>query len=362
MAPRRGGGGSSFGSSASASCPHPFSTDGYYGYYTTRIEVFVAYCLLWVALLGLIVARSKVVKKLPGATILIGPLFLGSVWSAFFATSLMIVGTMLLECSTTPPLTYMYWVLVFNIFYSLSLYLLLVLVFYTVNKALHQHLNNTPGYLRIVNYVVLGFMGILTVALTGLWSYNYYAASEAGRIESAPLLSEEANKLDIAYFVFYLVTVSAGGVLAIMSLVSMRSRKIPTGNLFAQIIGLYVSMFIWVLINLIEDGTYLPDVDNFSRDVYIAFTYIRYIFWVASWSLLLSIAASPVFKSSVVDNVEPNPYAPQPYYPVQQQGQPQFAAPQNGGQQYYYQQHPIHTNGAPIPAPGNGNGHVVQVK
>lgn len=82
MAPRRGGGGSSSGSggSSESSCPGAFSTQIYSGYYSTSITTFIAYCIYWVALLGLVFAWRKVKKNNPKAKKLIGRIYAASIF------------------------------------------------------------------------------------------------------------------------------------------------------------------------------------------------------------------------------------------------------------------------------------------
>jgi hypothetical protein len=132
-------------------------------------------------------------------------------------------------------------------------------------------------------------------------------------------------------------------------------------------------MSIWILFLLIENGSALPDAENFDINVYYAFLYVEYFFQILAWIMLLVIAKSAIFKTGL-DTTNPQiynqptyTYAPnQPTYapnqPTYAPNQPTYApaqVPQQ--QQYYYQQQPVH-NGTPSPVNGYPNGQMVHIK
>jgi hypothetical protein len=118
---------------------------------------------------------------------------------------------------------------VLDIFTSIGQYLLLVVVVWGVNELLRDQLGNSPSYFRIVYYVVLGFMGMFTLGYIGFQSYNFWSVSTAGQDAGAETYGLEEVKVEIAYFVFYLLSVFVAGAMAIMSVLSMRSRNYATG-------------------------------------------------------------------------------------------------------------------------------------
>lgn len=135
---------------------------------------------------------------------------------------------MLRECKTTDDNSYYSWFIAWTVFRELGLYLLLVVVFYGVNDLLRNHLGSNPGLFKILYGIVLGIMGVLTAAYLGLECYNLWLLTDDGMDSDQERHIWEELRLAIAYYVLYLIVVIAGGALSIVSIVSMRSRRLNT--------------------------------------------------------------------------------------------------------------------------------------
>ncbi|KAF2108325.1 hypothetical protein BDV96DRAFT_263953 [Lophiotrema nucula] len=373
MAPKRGGGGGGGGGiSIDSSCPGAFQSDNLLG---TPIAYFVAYCFFFLVYLVLLVTMSRVRKRHPNARSIIGGLYGTAVFFMMIAFALLIIATMLRECGTTSYLTYYNWAIAWTIFFYLAYFILLLSFFWLVNDRLRTLSGEQPGFFKMVYGIVLGFIGIMTAALIGLRCYNYWTNTDGGFFED-PLISE-TNKLGMAYFVFYLLITLAAGGLAFVTIVSMRSKRINTGDLTGWIAALTFSMFIWVIFYIVEIGAALNN-RALSVTFYEASEWITDFFQAASFTILIFIAKSrafsPVADTTADYNNTTYPVTQQPAYaPVPQQqyaysnaaynnnmaynnAQPQ---PQSQPQPaYYYQQQPYSNNTIPV----NNQPYVVHPK
>jgi hypothetical protein len=178
------------------------------------------------------------------------------------------IATLLLQCGATSPYTAIDWSIAINVFINIGYWLLLVVVVYTLNIMLRQQLGQVPALLKIALLSIVGLMGVLTGVKIGLTSYvtwtqlNGYS-SFGYRYGSFSYTA--VQQFTTAYMSLYLVSVFAAGALALMSIMSLRSRRGPAGvslveslpttnqltvlqDLVGWVIALFLSMFFWVLI------------------------------------------------------------------------------------------------------------------
>ena len=116
----------------------------------------------------------------------------------------------------------------FSIFSRLGTYLLLVVVVWAVNASPRQRLGSDHVVFKVLPLAIVGVMGALFCAYTGLSSWNILTATPAGAIAGARY-REEGEQLYMAYYGLYLAGVLAGAVISFKTLFSMRSRHIPVG-------------------------------------------------------------------------------------------------------------------------------------
>ncbi|KAF2687623.1 hypothetical protein K458DRAFT_167431 [Lentithecium fluviatile CBS 122367] len=375
MAPKRGGGGggSSSGSSSgvSVSCPYPF-TDSVYSYddYSwTLVAYFVLDCLFFVFTLIVLFSLCCVRKRHGNAKRLVGPIFLLSLLCALTGYGLKIIGTMLRECKTTDYYTYYDWSIAFGIFFYLANFLLLVVFVWGVNILLRERIGSGRGVYKAICLVILGVIGALTCGYIGLHSYNQWTVTPDGQDANVYGKGDDETKLAMAYYSLYMISVVASGVLSIVTIVSMRSKRMAIGSILGWVIALTFCMFFWTLLMVVEwsavqEGATL----NLTYTTYVALDYVISFFQLFSYIAILFLAkssawdlASPADTNSVVypTTVYPPQPQPQPGYGQVPPPQQQYAYNGQPGQQYYYQAQPVY-NGAP--APVNGNGQMVQVK
>jgi hypothetical protein len=303
---------------------------------------------------------------------------------------------MLRECETTPFYSYYNWSIAFGIFFKLGRYLQLVILVWSVNMVLRERVGSGRGVYKGVCLAIVIIMGAITAGLIGLSSYNLWTVTPAGQDSFHDSLGDQELQLSVAYWVLYMLSVLAGGALALVSLFSMRSKQVPVGvrvsnpqnppsqsnppqNLLGWTIAVTVCMFIWSLVMLVDWAASLPTSNNpISTEGEVAINYIISFFQIFAYICVLFLAKSAAWDNLAVHNpTQPNMYhnaAPMPYGapvpPPQQQygynGQPQQHG-YNGQpqQQYYYQEMPVHTgavhNGA-MPVNGQNGGHVMHVK
>ncbi|KAF2876584.1 hypothetical protein BDV95DRAFT_230963 [Massariosphaeria phaeospora] len=354
MAPRRGGSSGSSGlgdSSGESSCPGAFQSA-----YSTEIVYFVAYCLFWLVTLLILIALWRVKKRHPNAQKLVGPVYLASLLLSLLAYTLLIIAIVLLECGTTPSRTYYHWAITFTVFFRLATFLLLVVFASVMNTVLRERLGYGSKIFNIAQGVVLGFMAIVMGAYVGLQCYNLsFNFRSSGRSSRSPLLNYEQERLALAYWMLYLLSVLASGAFAIVTLVSMRSKRIPTGHLIGWVTAVTLSMFIWVLLTVIQAGAAVdPRSAGLGRQTYFAFEYIVDAFQTLSWIFLLCLAKSKALFGSPMDTTNhPVQYnstylQPQQPYIAPPPLQQQYAYDGDATQQYYYQQQPAYNGTTPL--------------
>jgi hypothetical protein len=197
-----------------------------------------------VALLTLI-AMFRVRKRHPGAKKILGGVYIIALIANLMyeqrshtylvltlnsGFALLIIGTMLLECGTTPYRTYFDWAIAWNIFFRISSLLLLVCTFWGVNSALRQKLGHNSTLIKVASGIVLGFIAVLTAALIGVTCYNVWAQTQYDWYydDSNLRLIDSQNRLGLAYWIFYLLAALAGGALSIVNVVKMRSSGVDS--------------------------------------------------------------------------------------------------------------------------------------
>ena len=117
------------------------------------------------------------------------------------------------------------------VLYQLGYWLLLVVFVWSLNTMLRQHLDHPGAVFKFSLLGLLSFVGALTCAFIGLTSYLLWTRTEAGyRIRRSALhLYLPQVRLQVVYYVFYLLSVLAAGGLSLKTTFSLRSRKHPGG-------------------------------------------------------------------------------------------------------------------------------------
>ncbi|KAF2477741.1 uncharacterized protein BDR25DRAFT_308617 [Lindgomyces ingoldianus] len=383
MAPKGGkgggGGGGKSGGGISASCPGAFKMS----YLSTPIPFFVSYCVFFLVILFIMIGIGKVKKNYPQSRKLLGGVYGVAQLCFLIGYALIIIATMLKECATTDYSSYFSWQIAFGIFFRLGYFILLVVFFWGVNSHLAVPLGGTPTYYKIISGVVLGFIGILTVAVTGLSAYNSWTATDAG--SNAESVISPFKGLLVAYLVFFLLSIFAGFALMVVSISQMRSKGIPTHGLMGWAGFATFCMFIWVLFYLVEAiaavmDKYFDQGKAWDQQrTYQAFEYIEDLFQALSFIAILCIAKHRAFANPAAAVPQPMYNAAPTYQSVPQQPEYQKEAvaqqqhvyqhqqmpnAQNQqyqylnpatGQPYYYQQQqqqqPVYSNAVPMSAP-----------
>ena len=134
---------------------------------------------------------------------------------------------MLSECQTGGPDTYAGINIAINIFFNIGYWLLLFVVIYVLNIMLRRQLGGPIAIFKVICLVIVGVMLALICGYIGVTCYNAWTVSEAGLFGDLEPLYQEAAQLGTATNVLALVSILAGGGLALMTLFSLRSRQHP---------------------------------------------------------------------------------------------------------------------------------------
>jgi len=136
---------------------------------------------------------------------------------------------MLRECKSSGYDSYYNLVIAYAIFFRVSNYILLVVVVWSVNILLRKRLNSGRTFYKGICLAIISVMGALTCGYIGLSSYNTWTLTAAGSEFFRRSKSAEAIKLAVAYWILYLLSIVASGALSIVTLLSMRSKRVPIG-------------------------------------------------------------------------------------------------------------------------------------
>lgn len=259
----------------------------------------------------------------------------------------------------------------YGIFFNIGQWLLLFIQVWGVNRLLSQRLGSAQAMVKIITLAITGLMGVLTVALIGLTSYNNWQRMARDGFSRLSTL-EATVKLTVAYWVLYLISVIVGGALSLVLLTKMRSKSIavrvshssiyliPDPHLHYQdvmkrTIALIIFMILWVIFNLVPYAAALQEM-FIGLDAEAALYYLDGFFQIFSYFAIISLCKLNFWKESATHTAYNNVGYGQPEYAPAQPPMQQYAYNgQPGQQQYYQQQQPVH-NG--VPAPANSNGHM----
>jgi hypothetical protein len=134
-----------------------------------------------------------------------------------------------MQCGTTDSDSYYHWQIAISIFYLLSEWLLLVVFVWTLGTMLREQLGQLAAIFKFLYFAMIGILGALTCALIGLSSYNYWANTEAGYEHDAVTLGRAQIQVRLTYYVLYKISVLVAGGLAVMTIMSLRSKRHPAG-------------------------------------------------------------------------------------------------------------------------------------
>jgi hypothetical protein len=142
-----------------------------------------------------------------------------------------IIATVLLQCEATEIYSIYRLQIPITIFINLSYWFLLFVVVFTLNSMLRQQLGHTSTIYKGALIAIVGIMGALTAGKIGLSSYINWSQTEVGWSRSSYNrgLVLTLQQYNVAYYSLYLVSVLVSGGLALMSIMSLRSRRSPAG-------------------------------------------------------------------------------------------------------------------------------------
>ncbi|KAI8938269.1 hypothetical protein NX059_005928 [Plenodomus lindquistii] len=282
MAPRRGG--SSYGSSSSSStCPGAFEDTQSQVYFACIVLFFLVY-------IGIAIGLCVVRKKSGAGTRLIGVPYMSALFFMLVAYALDLVSMVLLECGTVASTLYSL-AIASSIFYLLAYWTLLFVVVYTLNTLLREHLESPSKAIKMLLLAIVGVMFAITAAHIGVTSYNLWAATDDGYSSNANFIIHPAEQLRVAWNVMYFLSVITAGVLSLLTIFAMRSRRQSGSGLLGWVIALTFSMAVWIIIGVVVAASYLTDDFNIiTFETNAALMYIQSFFQAMSFIILLCIA------------------------------------------------------------------------
>lgn len=135
-----------------------------------------------------------------------------------------IVATVLYQCGTTDYVSYYDWQIPINVFFRLSIWLLLVVFVWTLGTMLREQLRKLTIVYKTLFLAMVGLLGVLTCAQVGISSYNYWAL---GHYEDTKPHIQEGIRT--ACYILDMIVVFIAGGLALMTIMSLRTIRHPAG-------------------------------------------------------------------------------------------------------------------------------------
>jgi hypothetical protein len=192
------------------------------------------------------------------------------------------------------------------IFGYLSYWLLLVVVVFTLNSMLLEQLSHSKSVFKIVLLLIVGLMGLLSVALAGITAYINYEAPRSDYYyryyADLDNVIDASVKLRAAYYALYLVSLLASGGLAIATMLSLRKERKVGSGLIGWVIVLTAAMLLWVIIILINSSWYLQGID-ISRETSLILSYVLNFGQALACIVILCIAKHASWGAS--GSIEP---------------------------------------------------------
>ncbi|KAH7091280.1 hypothetical protein FB567DRAFT_589176 [Paraphoma chrysanthemicola] len=339
MAPRRGGGGSSSGGGVSSTCPGAFSE-------TVEQVGFAADVLFLVIYLGLAITLCTFRKKTGAGKKLLGAPFIIAVLFYLIANALAMIRAILQQCGTIAYYDWYKWSIATNVFSYLAGWLLLFVVVFTLNSMLQNQkdgLIKTP--VKIILLAIMMVMGLLTCAAIGLQSYVNYSQSDLGSYSTNYALLYATVKLRTAYDALYMISVLAAGALALITILALRKRRSPAGDLIGWSIALTFVMVFWSIVVLVWDAAALNNT-FWEWETSAALVYLTSFAQVLAFIFIMCIAKHASWSSPAGAHHAMNADA---YIGADA---PKYEHNAGVNQAYYYQQAPVYTGaGNPMTQP-----------
>jgi hypothetical protein len=192
------------------------------------------------------------------------------------------------------------------IFSYLFFWLLFVVVVFTLNSMLQHQLNHSKSIFKIILLLIVGLMGLLSVALAGITAYiNYESPRSDFYYENYADLStviDASLKLRVAYYALYLVSLLVSGGLALATMLSLRRERKAGSGLIGWVIVLIAAMLLWVIIILINSSWYLNGID-ISLETSLILSYVLSFGQALACIVILCIAKHASWRAS--GNIEP---------------------------------------------------------
>ncbi|KAH8727909.1 hypothetical protein GQ44DRAFT_757822 [Phaeosphaeriaceae sp. PMI808] len=334
MAPKRGGGGGGRGGGTISTCPGAFSS--------TSEQVQFAGIVVWfAAYLGLVIAYFPFRKKVGAGKKLIGLIYILSLLLFLVGFGCSMIAQILRQCDATDVYSYYDWQIAITVFVRLANWLLLVVFVWKLNTMLRTQLGHSTFVFKTIYVAISALMGILTCVSIGLISYIYWSqAHTIGRwvaLSWSFLLSYK--RFGVAYSVLFLLSVLASGLLALMTICSLRSKKNPAGDLIGWVIALTISMAFSSIISVVATATTLQ-AKYMEWETSVALNWLSNFSQILSFIFILCIAKHSCWSRAAVLNPMVGPYEHAGVAPQQQ-----YAYNGNTNEQTYYQQQQPSYNG-----------------
>jgi len=332
MAPKggRGGGGGGGRGGSISSCPDAFQSTTSQVYFANDVVFFVFF-------LGIALALCSIRKKGGQGKKLIGVPYILALFFFILTYACSIVATVLSQCEVGDSDSIYNWNIAITVFTYLGYWLILFVLVYQLGAMLREQVGKFSLPFKIIYLAVMGVMGALTVSLMGVACYNLWTLTDAGTYRDGDSLFMTAAHFRVAYYVLYMLSVLGAGALALITVLSLRSRSNPAGDLIGWIVTLFVATLVWVCLCIAAAAISISSA-------YLDFVQSAVILWltnffqVLTFIFILCIAKHRCWnKPTPTDqNMLPNPYAP-----TTQQQQYAYNGQPNS-QPYYYQPAPRH--------------------
>lgn len=243
------------------------------------VTYLVSFVLYWIALSAIIVVWLMTIlrKTRTQNKALIGAFFAISLFANLISYTIRIAGLVLQECGEDYNSHYKINIAA-DIFSRLALFCLLVVVTLNLNTAIFGNLDTKRNVSKLVTIIVLTFMGLLTIAFTGLTCYVWWFGSHLlYNVDVNPVLAE--IRLAVAYWVLYLFTLFVGAGFMISGFMATKSRRVFPNRTVSLIASVYLAMIAWVSISLANSAKSLQ-YETFELDTYAALQ-VLYCFFQA---------------------------------------------------------------------------------
>ncbi|KAF9695004.1 hypothetical protein EKO04_006794 [Ascochyta lentis] len=189
---------------------------------------------------------------------------------------------------------YYKWNIASTIFHGLHTILFLFAVIWTLNTMLRKQLGHNPSALRMGLVAILIVLGSLNIAYIVMYCYISWMSIGYRYPRNFNFIA--VLYIDIAFSSVYLASTLASAALSLLAVRSLKTKRVAGNSLMLWVSVLYLSMFVYSLISLLQTAVAFSPLARFSYAGYAALYWISSFFRALAFASIIGIARDVAWR------------------------------------------------------------------